>query len=91
MRAKKQPKAKFYANWDSSKVHITAFGLKLNKEQKCHKLLKMFISDKDKLQFYMEQIYVLNMFDKKEMIDWENKPILIKDDYDKAKLYLKTL
>jgi hypothetical protein len=29
------------------------------------------------------------MFDKKEMVDWENKPILIKDNYIEAKLYFK--
>ena len=39
----------------------------------------------------MEQIYPLNMFDKKEMVDWENKPITIKDDYDEARLYFEHL
>jgi hypothetical protein len=29
----------------------------------------------------MEQIYSSNCFDKKEIVDWENKPIAIKDDY----------
>ncbi len=32
-----------------------------------------------------------NWFDKKEMVDWENKPINIKDGYDKAKLYFEGL
>jgi hypothetical protein len=49
----------------------------------CFELLGIFISNGDKIQFYMEQIYVSNMFDKNEMVDWENKPILIKDDYTK--------
>ncbi len=31
------------------------------------------------------------MFDKKEMVDWENKLIIIKDDYNQAKLYFETL
>jgi hypothetical protein len=31
------------------------------------------------------------MFDKKKMVDWENKPILIKDNYIKAKLYFEQL
>jgi hypothetical protein len=39
----------------------------------------------------MEQIYASNCFDKKEMVDWENKPVNIKDDYDKAKLYFEGL
>jgi hypothetical protein len=72
-------------------MHITAFGVKLNKKQKRLELLGIVISDNDKLQFYMEQIYALNMFDKKEMVNWENKPIVRKDNYDKAKLYLENL
>jgi hypothetical protein len=56
---KEQLKAEFYADWDSSIMHITAFGLKLDKEQKRLELLGILISNKDKLQFYMEQIYAL--------------------------------
>jgi len=68
-------------------MHLTAFGMKLDKEQACINRLGVVISDKDKLQFYMEQIYASSCFDKKEMVDWENKPVNIKDDYDEAKLY----
>jgi hypothetical protein len=75
--AKKQLKAEFHVDLDISKMHITAFGLKLDKEQKRLKLHGIFISNEDKIQFYMEQIYALNMFDKKETVHWENKPILI--------------
>jgi hypothetical protein len=32
-RASTQDPKKFYTDWDSSDVHITAFGMKLNKEQ----------------------------------------------------------
>jgi hypothetical protein len=39
----------------------------------------------------MEQIYSSNMFDKKEMVEWENKPIVIKDDFDEAKRYFENL
>ncbi len=91
VRGKKQLKAEFYADWDSLVMHIMAFGLKLEKEQMRLKLLGIAISDEDKLQFYMEQIYAPNMFDKKEMIDWENKPVVVKDDYDQAKLYFENL
>jgi hypothetical protein len=72
-------------------MHITSFRLTLDKEQKRLELHGIFISNKDKIQFYMEQIYASSMFNKKEMVDWENKPILIKDDYNKAKLYFKNL
>ena len=50
-------------------MHITAFGLKLDNEQQRLKVLGIAISNEDKLQFYMDQIYALNMFNKKEMID----------------------
>jgi hypothetical protein len=53
--------------------------------------LGVVISNEDTPQLYMEQIYASNCFDKKEMVDQENKPIHIKDDYNKAKLYLKGL
>ncbi len=72
-------------------MHLTAFGMKLDKEQVRINRLGVVISNKDKLQFYMEQISVSNCFDKKEMVDWENKPINITDNYDKAKLYFKGL
>ncbi len=85
--AKKLLKAKFHANWDSSGMHLKAFGMKLDKEQARIDRLGVIISNKDKLQFY----YSSNCFDKKEMVDWENKPIAIKDDYNKAKLYFDGL
>ena len=72
-------------------MHLIAFGMKLDKEQARIDRLGVVISNKDKLQFYMEQIYVSNCFDKKEMVDWENKPINIKDDYNEAKLYFEGL
>jgi hypothetical protein len=89
--AKKLLKAEFHANWDSSVTHLTAFGMNLDKEQARIDRLGVIISNKDKLQFYMEQIYSTNCFDKKQMVDWENKPIAIKDDYNKAKLYFEGL
>ena len=72
-------------------MHITAFGLKLDEEQQRLALLGIAISDEDKLQFYMEQIYSSSMFDKKEMVEWENKPIIIKDSFVEAKRYFKNL
>jgi hypothetical protein len=72
-------------------MHLTAFSMKLSKDQNCLDRLDVVISDKDKLQFFLEQIYVSNCFNKAEMVAWENKPILIKDDYGKAKRYFETL
>ncbi len=76
-------------------MHIMVFDLKLDKEQKRLEFLGIAISDEDKLQCYMEQIYAQiyapNMFDKNEMIDWENKPVVVKDCYDQAKLYFENL
>ena len=72
-------------------IHITAFGLKLDEEQQRLALLGIVISDDDKLQFYMEQIYSSNMFDKKEMVEWETKPVVIKDDFVEAKRYFENL
>ncbi len=91
VQARKILKKEFYADWDSSETHITAFGMKLDKEQSRLDRLGIVISNKDKLQFYMEQIYASNCFDKQEMVTWENKPVLIKDDYNRAKLYFETL
>ena len=36
-------------------------------------------------------MYASNHFDKKEMTEWENKPILIKDEFVEAKLYFEGL
>ncbi len=63
-------KAEFHADWDSTVMHITSFGMKLDKEQARIDRLGIVISNKDKLQFYES-----NCFDKKKMVEWENKPI----------------
>jgi hypothetical protein len=47
-------KKEFYTNWDSSNVHITAFGMKLDKEQNQLDWLDIIISNDNKLQFYLE-------------------------------------
>ncbi len=68
VRTKKQLKADFYADWDSTIMHITAFGLKLDKEQKQLELLGIVISIDNKLQFYMEQIYASKCSTKKKWL-----------------------
>ena len=80
----------YYTEWDSE-IHLTAFGKRLNDNQICIECFGITISDEDKLQFYLEQMYASNHFDKKEMTEWENKTIAIKDDFDEAKLYFEWL
>ena len=71
VRARKLLKAEFHTDWDNTVMHITAFGMKLDKEQARIDRLGVVISDEDKLQFYMEQIYESNCFDKKRC--WTGK------------------
>jgi hypothetical protein len=65
--------------------------MKLDKEQHWLNRLGIVINDEEKLQFYMEQIYKLNQFDKNEITIWENNDKLTKNDYAEAKLYFKRL
>jgi hypothetical protein len=90
VHGKKVLKKEFYTNWDPD-THLTAFGMKLNKEQNRLNRLGIIISNEDKLQFYMEQIYESNQFDKNEMMIWENKDKLTKNNYAKVKLYFERL
>jgi hypothetical protein len=68
-----------------------AFGKRLDDNQVRIERFGITISGKDKRQFYLEQMYASNHFDKKEMMEWENKTIAIKDDFDEAKMYFKGL
>jgi hypothetical protein len=49
------------------------------------------IADDNKLQFYLEQMYNINHFDKDEMLAWEKQPTATKMDYDAAKNYFEAL
>ena len=79
-----------YTEWDN-KIHLTVFRKRLDDNQIRIERFRITISDEDKLQFYLEQMYASNHFNKKEMTEWENKPILIKDDFVEAKLYFEGL
>ena len=91
IQARKMLKKEFYTDWDTSNTHLMAFSMKLDKEQNQLDRLGIVVSDEDKLQFYLEQIYVSNCFDKAEMVAWENKTVAIKEDYDQAKKYFEDL
>ena len=47
------------------------------------------IPDKDKLQFYLEQMYASGRFDKQEMLEWEKQPDNTKEDYMLARAYFE--
>jgi len=49
------------------------------------------ITDDDKLQFYLEEIYDSNRFDKQEMLTWERQPTAIKTDFDLAKAHFEEI
>jgi hypothetical protein len=53
VNAKKMFKAGYWAKWDG-KLHITAFGKRLNDKQVRIECFGITISNKDKLQFYLE-------------------------------------
>ncbi len=80
----------YYMDWDGEQ-HLTAFSKCLNDDQVCIERYGITISNKDKLQFYLEQTYASNHVDKKEMTEWENKPEAIKNSFDKAMTYFEGL
>ena len=90
VHAKKKFKQDYYTKWDGE-THLTAFGKRLDDDQVRIERFGITISDDDKLQFYLEQMYASNTFDKKEMTEWENKPEAIKNDFEEAKLYFEGL
>jgi len=90
VHAKKNLRLAYYTEWDS-KIHLTAFGKRLDANQIRIERFGITISDEDELQFYLEHMNASNHFDKKEMTEWENKSIAIKDKFDEAKLYFEGL
>jgi len=47
--------------------------------------------DDNKLQFYLEEIYDSNRFDKQEMLTWEREPSATKMDFDLAKTHFEMI
>ena len=64
--------ATFYKPWNQV-MHITKFAKELNKQQKYIKTTGITISEKSKLQFYTEQMINIRMFDKRDIINWEDR------------------
>ena len=88
--AKKQIRNSCYAKWDKGE-HLTAFGKRLEDGQDRLVRSDIVIPDKDKLQFYLKQIYVSGRFDKQEMLEWEKQPDNTKMDYVLAQAHFETI
>jgi hypothetical protein len=83
-------KKEYYTKWDADE-HLTAFGKHLNDDQHALFRLDVTIADNNKLQFYLEEIYNSNRFDKQEMLTWEKQPAAPKTDYNLARAYFKRI
>ncbi len=90
VQAKKVLKKEYYTKWDASE-HLTAFGKRLNDDQHALVRLDVTIANNDKLQFYLEEIYDSNCFNKQKMLMWEQQPAATKTDYDLARAYFKRI
>jgi hypothetical protein len=90
VQAKKVLKKEYYTKWDADN-HLTAFGKHLNNDQRALVHSDVTIADDDKLQFYLEEIYDSNCFDKQEMLMWEEPPAATKMDYDLARAYFERI
>jgi hypothetical protein len=69
IKAKKALKDAYYTKWTSSKEHLTAFGKRLNNDQRALIPSDVTIAAKDKLQFYLKEMYNSNHFDKNNMLN----------------------
>ena len=61
--AKKQIREAYYAKWDEEE-HLTAFGKRLEDGQDRLVRSDIIIPGKDKLQFYLKQMYASGRFNK---------------------------
>jgi hypothetical protein len=91
VKVKKELKTAYYTKWDHAEEHLTAFGKRLDNDQLSLVRLDVTITDDDKLQFYLEEIYNSNRFDKQEMLTWEREPSATKTDFALAKAQFETI
>jgi hypothetical protein len=68
VKVKKVLKDAYYTKWDGNK-HLIAFGERLDNNQRALVCSEVTIADKDKLQFYLEEMYDSNHFNKNKMLD----------------------
>ena len=76
--------------WDADE-HLTAFGKRLNDDQIVLVRSDVAIADEDKLQFYLEEIYDSNKFDKQDMLTWEKQPVATKTDFELTRQYFEAI
>ncbi len=88
---KKELKAAYYTKWDHADKHLTAFGKRLGNNQCALIQSDVTIADDNKLQFYLEEIYDSNHFDKQEMLTWEREPSATKMDFTLAKAHFEAI
>ena len=62
----------FYELWDQC-MHVTKFAKHVKEQQKYLNTTGITISKGNKLQFYTKQMINSRMFDKTEIMDWENR------------------
>jgi hypothetical protein len=60
-------KKEYYTKWDADK-HLMAFRKRLNDDHCALVRSDVTIADNNKLQFYLEEIYDSNCFNKQEML-----------------------
>ena len=77
--AKKQIQEAYNTKLDEDE-HLTEFGKRLEDDQNRLVRSDIIIPNEDKLQFYLDQIYASNKFDKQEMLAWEQQPLITKQD-----------
>ena len=65
-------KAEYYQKWVGEE-HVTDFGKRLDDEQTALSENDITISNTDKQQFYIEQMYASRQFTREAMIRWEDK------------------
>jgi hypothetical protein len=83
VQAKKELRKAYYSKWDSNE-HLTAFGKRLEDDQKALVRLDVTIPNDNKLQFYLKEIYNSNKFYKQDMLTWEQSSA-IKTNFDQTK------
>jgi hypothetical protein len=89
-KEKKGLKDAYYTKWDGNE-HLTAFVKPLDDNLHAFICSNVTIADKDKRQFYVEEMYDSNHFDKNKMFDWEQQASAVKTDYMLAKQYFEAL
>ena len=88
-RTIKAMKKEYYEPWDPQH-HITELYKRLDDDQAALAANNIPISDEDKLQFFIEQMYESKNFDREQYVAWEKRPAATKT-WAGAKEYFEEL